>query len=192
LCVTSDLALNYHSEQVVGSASLADWYRAVARGLAAAGYAVRLFCNGSPEDVQFLKGPVASGLGADDEHVSVAEPFAVPSALVAFIGEADLVIAHRMHACVTAVSFGIPCIGLRWDDKLANFFAEIGLADRMADNTTSIAELTELARRIAAPATLPHVLHERCRADIAELATILRDVVRARDGLGFASNGGHA
>ena len=132
LCITAPLAVRYHASGSAPGTDLMQWYGDAVIALAAAGHGLALFTNGSPEDRAFLSNhrtrwqAMAPGL-------EVAAAFSTPAELAGFIAGADLVIAHRMHACIAAHAFGIPAIGLKWDVKLDSFFALAGRDAFIAD-----------------------------------------------------------
>ena len=43
------------------------------------------------------------------------------------INECDIVVGTRMHSCIISKSYGIPIIGISWDEKINGFFDMIGL-----------------------------------------------------------------
>ncbi|MFM9937212.1 MAG: polysaccharide pyruvyl transferase family protein [Novosphingobium sp.] len=183
LCVTAPMALRYHAtgpaaaKASPASEALDAWYGDAAHALVEAGFRVAFFTNGSPEDRDYLDamGPVwilhAKG------PVTMTGPFANPSEMIAFIASCNLVVAHRMHACIAAHSFAIPTIGLRWDVKLDSFFALVGRSAFIADAAAlGGAALTALARRAVAEGVDRPALERliaSTRADIARMAAAL-------------------
>lgn len=133
LGVTGPVALRYHGAAGPLPYALDEWLVAVVGELAAAGFAVALFTNGSPEDQSFLDALSARARARAPGRVRVEPPFADPSGLARFIGECDLVLGHRMHAAVAAYSYGVPAIGFAWDVKMQSFFELIGYPDRLID-----------------------------------------------------------
>jgi polysaccharide pyruvyl transferase WcaK-like protein len=110
----------------------------------------------------------------------VAAPFATPADLAGFVSGCDLVIAHRMHACIAAHSFAVPTIGLTWDEKLASFFALAGRSRYAVDGPAlAPAAMVELALAALAEgvdrAALATLI-DRTRADVAALGA---DILRA-------------
>jgi polysaccharide pyruvyl transferase WcaK-like protein len=183
LCVTAPIALRYHATgPEAGSAAdarsaLDAWYAAAARALVEAGFRVALFTNGSPEDRDYLDAMGPAWILAAKGPVTMTNPFADPAEMVGFIAACQLIVAHRMHACIAAHSFAIPTIGLRWDVKLDSFFALAGRGGYIAD-TASLdgPALTALARRAAAEgvdrSALEHLIAST-RSDIARMAAAL-------------------
>jgi polysaccharide pyruvyl transferase WcaK-like protein len=51
----------------------------------------------------------------------------------AVIGQCDLFIGARMHACIAALSQGIPAVGLAYSRKFRGVFASIGMEELVAD-----------------------------------------------------------
>lgn len=66
----------------------------------------------------------------------------------AVIGRCDFFLGSRMHACIGALSQGIPAIGLAYSGKFAGLFATVGV-ESLALDMTQLAE-AELIKRIAA------------------------------------------
>lgn len=180
LCITAPMALRYHADHGHAQADLDDWYGAAATTLAAMGLRVALFTNGSPEDRDYLARMAPQWVRRARGPVTVTNPFADPTELAGFIGSCDLIVAHRMHACIAAHSFGIPTIGLRWDSKLDSFFALAGREAFIADTATLCApQLAALARR-ALDEGVDRIALDRLiaatRADVAEMG---RDLMAA-------------
>ncbi|WAJ29172.1 polysaccharide pyruvyl transferase family protein [Antarcticirhabdus aurantiaca] len=131
LCVTSAVAIRYHSTQVVSDEDLATWYANLCKGLSAEGFKVVAFTNGSPEDEVVLDQiePVlreAAGSGFERRRPDT------PTELASFIASFSGLVAHRMHAIIAGVSLGVPVFALLWDEKLTAFMRSIERADCMA------------------------------------------------------------
>ena len=190
LCITSPLAVRYHASGAPPALDFAIWYQTAARALVAAGLRVVLFTNGSPEDRAFLGRHGAAWTAAANtgdplamHPVTIAPAFSTPTELVEFLARCDMVIAHRMHACIVAHSFAIPTIGLKWDVKLDSFFTLAGREAFIADCADlDPAELVGLAHRALGEG----IDHDRLdqliaatRADIARLADAITAAVNA-------------
>lgn len=68
------------------------------------------------------------------------------------IGQCDFFIGSRMHACIAALSQGIPCVGIAYSMKFAGVFETVGMEDWVIDgrtttNEAAIARVLELYRR---------------------------------------------
>jgi len=188
LCITSPLAVRYHAGRPPPQVDFATWYLCAARALAAAGLRVVLFTNGSPEDRAFLSRHAAQWGAAPDgappaHSVALAPAFATPAELVEFIAGCDVIIAHRMHACIVAHSFAIPAVGLKWDVKLESFFALAGRDAFIADCADlDPASLTALTRRAISTGVDRDALDRliaMTRTDIARLAEQINAVSRS-------------
>ena len=188
LCITSPLAVRYHASGPPPTVDFRTWYHAATRALVAAGLRVVLFTNGSPEDRAFLGRHgaewCAASIGGEPQTSPPGEPpitpatiapaFATPADLVNFITGCDVIIAHRMHACILAHSFAIPAIGLKWDVKLDSFFALAGREPFLADcadlDPVTLTALTNRALAIGVDRVQLDRLVAMTRADVALLA----------------------
>ncbi|MBI1220624.1 MAG: hypothetical protein GC186_18990 [Rhodobacteraceae bacterium] len=131
LCVTDPTILRYHADSAVAGAGEGGlgFFRELARALADAGHKVTLFCNGAEEDRAALDAVIADpGVAAMvlTGAVSLAPPPATPRDLALTIAAMKAVVAHRLHACIVAWSYGLPVVGLGWDRKVESFFASVG------------------------------------------------------------------
>lgn len=142
LCVTSAVAVRYHSALTTGDAALADVYVALAGALAGAGRPLLAFTNGSPEDEAFLDAiaPRLAAAGAERRRVND------PAELVALIGGLDALIAHRMHALIAAYSFGVPIHPLAWDTKVDAFAASVGAPAPVVADAAAVPGLVAAVR----------------------------------------------
>lgn len=191
LCVTAPMALRYHATgpeagSAAGSpagsaaqarAALDGWYATAARALIDAGFRVALFTNGSPEDRDYLDAMGPAWILAAKGPVTMTNPFAEPGEMIGFIAGCQLIVAHRMHACIAAHSFAIPTIGLRWDVKLDSFFALAGRGPFIADTAALDGPaLTALAQRAVSEGvdrSALEALIAGTRSDIARMAAAL-------------------
>lgn len=129
----SDLyELQQHSESAADVAfGQIDFYQALIRRLGNS-FDIRLFTNGADLDNAFIKkieqtSDAKRDLGGTE--VVFLEPPTTPKELVSQITEADVVLSHRLHANIIAFSYGIPTVGLGWDNKLRSFFESTGRQD---------------------------------------------------------------
>ena len=128
VCVTAPEILAYHADAGVGGAGGLAFYADVARALCGAGERVMLFTNGAEEDRAALdllcaRAEIAALIATG--HVCVAVAAARPEELARQIGGYRAVVAHRLHACIVAWSYGRPIVGLGWDRKVQSFFASV-------------------------------------------------------------------
>jgi polysaccharide pyruvyl transferase WcaK-like protein len=56
--------------------------------------------------------------------VPVLGPQLEPTLAKAVVGEADALFGLRIHALVFAVSMGVPCLGVGWEERTTAFLAE--------------------------------------------------------------------
>ncbi len=183
LGITDPVALRYHGGQA-SAAMLVDWFGGLIDALGQQPCRISLFTNGSPEDRRFLKRIAPRLIARARNRVSVAPAFARPTDLAAFIAGCDLVMAHRMHACIAAYSYRVPTIGFVWDVKLQSFFEMTDRARYIIDPATMPPEAAaDLAFAAMAEGIAPAIhnrLVNRCRRDVAILVGALASVERVR------------
>ena len=149
LCITAPEILSYHADRTVAGSDAARFYPEIIHRLCARGERVRLFTNGAAEDRQALAQLVSSNSIRkliDAGKVDVPKQPETPTELALLIASCASVIAHRLHACIVAYSYGIPVVGLGWDRKVESFFGSVGL-EACFVGTTGIAgkEVADLA-----------------------------------------------
>ncbi len=97
-------------------------------------------------------------------------------------GHCELLVGARMHACIAALSQGIPAVGLAYSDKFAGVFETVGAQALVADQRTLGAEDTlalvqrAFRDRAALAARLAQVLpgvRERVQAVVEEPPAVL-------------------
>jgi polysaccharide pyruvyl transferase WcaK-like protein len=171
LCLTDPLALRYHGGRA--DRRLDGWLVMLVQAMVARGWRVQLFTNGSPEDRAYLDRMAPRLIGVSPAMVDTAPALDVPADLARLVAGYDLVIAHRMHACIAAYGYRVPALGLRWDPKLDSFFASVGQERFMIDPAAVSAQAAvELAAQALADGVEP-VRHAQviddARADVARL-----------------------
>ncbi len=186
LGITHPAVLAHHSSrrEVHSVEDAARRYSVMAERLAASGLGVVCFTNGAAED-ELLLAAVSRRLrrsGCPGAAVRIASRPERPQDLAMLIAGCDAVVAHRLHAAILAFAYRVPMIGLRWDDKLASFFASVGLADRVvafddrtADNVERLVRRA-LSEGIAAEAHARAVAETNAAIDglVAALASTAR------------------
>jgi polysaccharide pyruvyl transferase WcaK-like protein len=152
LCVTNPRLLALHANaDVVGSDGMGKFYKETVFELISQGMHVALFTNGAGEDEAYLtaicRDPRFLPLLNSGVLIRRQRPL-TPEDLVRLVSQADIVIAHRLHACIAAFAFAIPSIGLGWDQKLNAFFNSVGRDDYiLTARSTTPAQLTNLVHR---------------------------------------------
>ena len=68
------------------------------------------------------------------------------------IGDCDFFIGSRMHACIAALSQGVPCVGVAYSMKFEGVFESVGMGEWVVDgrnvgNARAIARVLKLYRR---------------------------------------------
>jgi polysaccharide pyruvyl transferase WcaK-like protein len=68
------------------------------------------------------------------------------------IGQFDFLIGSRMHACIAALSQGVPCVGVAYSRKFEGVFDSVGMHGwvvdgRTAENSQAVATVLDLYRK---------------------------------------------
>jgi len=187
LGITDPLALRYHgASSGMAEAMLNGWLVELTKRLAARAWEVHLFTNGSPEDRAYLARMAPQLVAQAPTLVKITPAFDRPAALVRFISAMDLVMAHRLHACVAAFAFAIPHIGFVWDPKLNAFFAATGRARFVADPGRETPDEVADSAAAAMAQGIDKVDHARvidlARTDVDRLLDALAGAVRRNGG----------
>ncbi len=97
----------------------------------------------------------------------------------AIIGRCDFFIGSRMHACIAALSQGIPCVGVAYSMKFAGVFESAGIRDWVVDGRTvaSQAAIAETVGRYRTRGTVRAALLERAKALRTELETTFHRLI---------------
>ena len=113
---------------------LLDFWTETVKRLEDKGLQWRIFTNGLNSDEEFAK-KVLENIGHGEKLPQIADS----EQLVKMIGGFSAVIATRMHACITACSLGLPCVGLVWSEKLRFWSEKTGTPERYLspDNITA-------------------------------------------------------
>jgi polysaccharide pyruvyl transferase WcaK-like protein len=148
ICLTHPVALRYHADERMPSASaLTAWFVALVRALTQKGFAIFLFTTGSPEDEAYLDRVMPTILSAADP-LGKAERLpnlAKAADLADFVSTLDLLIGHRLHACVAAYAYGVPHVGFTWDKKIQSFFDSVDRSRYVCPAvSTSVADVVSL------------------------------------------------
>lgn len=183
ICVTHPTALRYHADEAMPSASaLTEWFAALVHAFSRKGYHVLLFTTGSPEDNAYLERFMPMVQQGQNGPGRIERVPSLPKAadLAAFVSTLDLLIGHRLHACIAAYSYGVPHVGFTWDQKLKSFFDSVGRSRYVCPAvSTSVAEVVDLAEetlRDGLDADERTATVAQTHADIAQL---LRSLVPA-------------
>lgn len=139
ICVTDPGLLGHHADREIegGARGAVAFYTDLINALIENGHKVTLFTNGAEEDAAAMAQVAADpsmewhkNIGA----LSVAPTAQTPKELAHIIGAMKGIIAHRLHACIVAYSYGLPIVGMGWDQKLHSFFALVEAQDHFTDD----------------------------------------------------------
>ena len=121
-------------------------------------------CGPEEDDVAACE-TLRAALPADAaERVTVAPTLSDPREIKWVISHCDWFCGTRMHACIAALSQGVPTLGIAYSDKTAGVFETVSMGDQVAD-----------ARRLGADEVIERV--ERSLAGRAEVARDLSDAM---------------
>ncbi|MBM7046081.1 polysaccharide pyruvyl transferase family protein [Rhizobium lusitanum] len=131
LCVTDPTILQRHASRNMSKIPFCNIgnYRDLIGLLLDDGYRVILFCNGAREDQVFaeqIRNSVSMHRVIGAGMLDLAERPRVPDDLVRILHSTDVILAHRLHACIAAYALRIPHVGLGWDGKVEGFFNSVG------------------------------------------------------------------
>lgn len=182
LCITDPAILAYHADSGVAGGGVG-FFVDLALDLLGRGHALTLFCNGAAEDRAALERVARDDRLRDavkqGRVVATAAPV-TPAELAEIIAGCRAVIAHRLHACIVAYSYGRAIVGLGWDRKLESFFASVGAdAGFVGANDatpTSIADQLEIALAVG----VDPVRHAAVLAETRQAVAGLVSLVGAR------------
>lgn len=130
LCLTSAIAVRYHSAKKFTDDFLKKWFLSLIEQIAQSKLDVIIFTNGSPEDVTFAREILDE---TDIKFASVLLQPKDPNELVSLISTCELVASYRMHALIAAYSLGITPIAFEWDEKLNSFMDSVNCEDLLFD-----------------------------------------------------------
>ncbi len=148
--IMSHIAIRYHADNAPAPGYLESWYVDLVGGVIAKGFQVVIFTNGSPEDIAYLAG-IRSRLEAAGGDAISFPTQRTPTELCGIISGLDVLVAYRMHAVIAAYSYGVPAVGLAWDQKLRSFMASVGREAFLCDVAqVEAASAVELACRALA------------------------------------------
>lgn len=90
---------------------------------------VEVFTTGDPADFLFAKELFDIAQRKGWGQVSLAPFPASPEALTASLNGYSVVAAARLHAAILANAYGIPSVGLVWDQKIRSYYEQSGRSD---------------------------------------------------------------
>jgi polysaccharide pyruvyl transferase WcaK-like protein len=153
------------------------------REIAARGSEVLFVQHDADEDIKVVEA-IRSATGRNWPVYRHADPRVLKHVL----GRADFVVGSRFHALVSALSQGVPCLGLGWSHKYDELFAEFDCAELLLDPAAGSDDMERLVagllcseqratlgRRIAQAGAR---LKERNREMWSEVCALLRSQAR--------------
>jgi len=97
------------------------------------------------------------------------------------IGTCELFIGSRMHACIAALSQGVPAVGIAYSPKFLGVLASIGAGELVADPRTLSADriLDQVDRVFLGRAEIRHRLEQSMPTVRAKTRDVLADIACA-------------
>ncbi len=71
------------------------------------------------------------------ERVRIVRPIYDQHEIKAIIGLCDFFVGSRMHACIAALSQGVPCVGVAYSMKFRGVFDSVGVAEWVVDGRST-------------------------------------------------------
>ncbi len=140
---------------------LAFW-RKVGNEFLQRGYAVEYFTNGNVLD-EALAARLRRGEDKMERKFSNANRPVIPSELAGRVSSYQAVFAARYHANLLAGVYGIPAVGLDWDEKVRQFYRDMGCEERViAFHDDAHREVVE--RLLSLTSAVPAERINRCKA----------------------------
>lgn len=130
-------------------------------------------------------GRASAAVAARFPGTVLAPSFASPSEAKTYIAGMDFFMGARMHACIAALSAGVPVVPMAYSRKFAGLFGTLGYAHTVDCRTESAAAI--LAKARAAYANREVLAHEARLATREGLARLARYEAALADLLGTIS-----
>ena len=79
-------------------------------------------------------------------NFQLSHPIAVilendPRTVKGIIGASQAVLCSRYHGCISALSYGVPCVGTSWSHKYDVLYAEFGAQELLLSSRTTVQQL---------------------------------------------------
>ncbi|MBD3244252.1 MAG: hypothetical protein GF331_26910 [Chitinivibrionales bacterium] len=124
------------------------------------------------------------------ERTSVAPAVLDQHQVKRLIGECEFFVGSRMHACIAALSQGVPAVGISYSPKFRGLLESVGVADLVADPTALSQShiVSMILDRFSSRRTYARMLRERMPDVRREVLGMFGDISaevpgRAREGL---------
>lgn len=187
ICVTDPVILQRHADARTASIpfSAVSAYRDLIGMLLDDDHRVTLFCNGAREDQAFAQriiNSVSKHRAVKLGTMDISRRPLLPEDLVRTIQSMDVVLAHRLHACIAAYALGVPHVGLGWDKKVEGFFNSVGRENYFVKDALlppeQIASMLKTAQIEGIDALRHEAIVAEARAGISNMRRHLVDYAR--------------
>lgn len=102
----------------------------------------KVFTNGDVNDVYTEKNVLLrAGICEKELEFYLTERPKTIMELVNSVTQFERIISFRMHSQIIAASFGIPCYGISWDNKISEFFSKLGFPQNESVHVKSLLEM---------------------------------------------------
>ena len=122
---------NMHGKMVQRAELLQFWSNLITL-LDSSEYTIQIFTNGNSNDYWFAK-ELYDNVKRKVRSKMVLREAKTPTDMVKNISRCGVIIANRLHTCISAYSMGIPALGVAWNDKLLNWGKTIKLDEYFFD-----------------------------------------------------------
>jgi colanic acid/amylovoran biosynthesis protein len=102
------------------------------------------------------------------EKVKVIRGDYSPDEIKGIIGRCDLLISTKMHACIAAISQGVPTIAIAWSHKYRGIMRSVGQEEYVVSNSIEIQEIIPKVKKI-------WTLRTNVRRELLKKAVYLKD-----------------
>ena len=89
----------------------------------------KIFTNGASYDQRFAQTLLSDlGISPQEQKKYLVDRAKTPEELIKTVTSFQYIISYRMHSQIIAASYGIPSLGLVWDEKVREHYYKLGFA----------------------------------------------------------------
>ena len=151
--------------QIVSAERIIQLYWEMCDELTRRGHRWAFFCNGMEDDYSWATELINSNKGYSFTPPSTTKE------LIQTITSFNIIIGFRLHACITAVAFDVPVVGMIWDPKARFFAKSIGIDHFFVEpnqlEASHIVDLVEERLSVCSINNNKEMLKNKCKNAIA-------------------------